>query len=279
MRISGCVWVFLVGVLALLAGCVDNLDAVLRTGPSDPGLACLSEPKMWDLGTGRASDIARLAPGFFTKDNRSARYRSLQPNGPGLMEIKAALIDGVDGFEFMTPEPPYRIRALTTDAGLVLLATPGECAHLKARDRCVDDRLRTEVEARGKVACLGPASVEGDHILIALKGNDEKQKLVFGEPLLVNAERGDVSFDIFVPGSDKPAGRVSRKRDDTRDPLPSELLALLKPGGLEKAAMSFYKRLSNSHKSAELDAKIVGLRVAGAKKAVKKYEQPGDLAN
>lgn len=277
MRITGHFWAFSIGALVPLLGCADGLDGMLKTGPSEPGLACPSQPKTWDLGTGRASDIARLAPDFFTKDNGGARYRSLQPNVPGLSEIKPALVGGVDGFEFMTPEPPYRIRALTTDAGVVLLATPGECAHLKARERCVDDRLRTEVETRGKISCLGAASVDSDHLLIVLDGSEEKQKLVLGEPLPVNAGRGDVSFDIFVPGSGKPAGHVSRQRDDTRDPLPSELFALLKLGGLEKTAMFFYKGLPNGQKTAELDDQVVQLRVAGAKKAVGKYDQPAQL--
>jgi hypothetical protein len=51
-----------------------------------------------------------------------------------------------------------RVFGGSTEAGLVLLATPGQCSHLLARDRCVDDHRRTEVQAQGKVACLGPRS-------------------------------------------------------------------------------------------------------------------------
>lgn len=262
---------------AFTIGCVDSLDSMLKTGPSDPALACPSDVKTWDLGTGRGTDIARLAAGFFTADNGSARYRSLKPNVPGLVEIKPALVGGVDGFEFMMAESPYRIRALSTDTGTILLATPGECSHLRARERCVDGLFRTEVEAQGKVACLGPASVPGDRVLIAFEGSTEKQELVFGEVLPVKVGRGDVSFDIFVPGSDKPAGHVKRGRDDTRDPLPEEVLALLRPGGYEKSAMFFYKGLSDEQKTPSFDAKVVSLRVAGAKRTVARFDKPGQL--
>jgi hypothetical protein len=258
-------------------GCADGLDGLLKTGPSDPGLACPNNLKSWDLGTGRSWDIARLAPDFFSGVNGASRYRTLKPNVPGLTEIKPTIVGGVDGFEFLLPEPAYRIRALTTDAGVLLLATAGQCAHLKARERCVDDLLRTEVDASEKISCLGPASVEGDHVFIALEGSQEKQKLVLGEPLLVRTKRGEVSFDIFVPGQDKSAGHVSRQRDDTRDPLLSELFALLKLGGLEKTAMFFYRDLPEGQKTAQLDEKVVQLRAAGAKRVVAQYDQPAQL--
>ena len=126
---------FLVLVLGLpLVGCGgDGLDSLLRTGTSDPGLACPSKLRTWDLGTGRAPDIARLAPDFFTRDNAGARYRSLQPRVPGLSAIKPAIIGGEDGFEFVTPDPSYRVRALLTETGTISLATPGECSHLYVR--------------------------------------------------------------------------------------------------------------------------------------------------
>lgn len=266
-------------IMSLSLGCADGLDGMLRTGPSEPGLACPSDPRTWDLGTGRATDIARLAPDFFTRDNGGARYRSLQPNVPGLAAIKPALVGGVEGFEFMLAEPSYGIRVLTTDTGTLLLATTGQCQHLRARERCVDDRLKTEVEAQGKVACLGPASFNSDHVLISLNDGDEKQKLVFGEPLLIESSRGDVSFDIFVSGSDKPAGHVKRRRDDSSNPLPEELLALLKPGGYEKAALPFFKGLKASQKTAALEAKISTLRAAGAKRVVANFDKPGQLVD
>lgn len=273
-----CGWFVLgLGSLSFILGCADGLDGLLKTGPSDPGMRCPKELKTWDLGTGRASDIARLSPKFFTRADGGSRYRSLQPNVPGLTEIKPALVGGVDGFEFLTKEPEYRIRALSADDGVVLLATPGQCQHLQARDRCVDDTLRTEVEAREKVACLGPTSVEGDHVLVVLEGSAAKKKLVFGEPLLVQPARGAVVFDVFVPGSDEPAGHVTRGRDDASKPLPEEVLALLKPGGLEKSAMLFYKGLSNAQKTSELDTEIVRRRVAGAQVVVGRYDEPAKL--
>ena len=276
MRIASGFWVFFTGLA--LAGCGgDGLDGLLRTGPSDPQLACPSNLKTWDLGTGRASDIARLAPDFFTKDNGGARYRSLQPNVPGLSAIKPAIVGGVDGFEFMTPEPSYRVRALLTDMGTILLATPGQCAHLQARERCVDDRLHTEVDSRGRVACLGSVSVPGDSVMITLDGNTNKLRLVFGEPLSVGASHSDVSFDIFVPGADQPAGHVTRRRDDASDPLPEELVALLKASALEKSATSFYKGLQDSAKTPELDAEVVRLRIEGAKRVAARYDDPTKL--
>lgn len=276
MRIASGFWVFFTGLA--LAGCGgDSLDGLLRTGPSDPRLACPSKLKTWDLGTGRASDIARLAPDFFTKDNGGARYRSLQPNVPGLSAIKPAIVGGVDGFEFMTPEPSYRVRALLTDMGTILLATPGQCAHLQARERCVDDRLHTEVDARGKVACLGSTSVPGDSVMITLDGSSNKLRLVFGEPLSISASHADVSFDIFVPGADQPAGHVTRRRDDASDPLPEELVALLKASALEKSATSFYKGLQDSAKTPELDAEVVRLRIEGAKRVAARYDDPTKL--
>jgi hypothetical protein len=259
-------------LILAVVGCADGLDGMLKTGPSEPGLSCPSEPQTFDLGTGRAPDIGRLAPTFFANDYR---YRTIKPNVPGLTAVKPTMVNGVDGFEFMVTEPSYGVRVLSTEGGTILLVTPGQCPHLLARERCVDDRLRTEVEATDKIACLGPVSVAGDHVLISLEGSDEKLKAFFGEPLLINPPRGSVSFDLFVPGSDKPAGHVTRRRDDTSKPLPSEVLALLKPGGLEKVAMLFYRDLPV--KTAEFDTKVVQLRVAGAKKVAAQYDDPRRL--
>jgi hypothetical protein len=118
-------------------------------------------------------------------------------------------------------------------------------------------------------------SIPGDHILVALEGSEQKQKRVFGELLPVKSGFGKVSFDIFIPGADKPAGHVERRRDDMAEPLPEEVLALLKPGGLEKPAIHFYKGLKDGQKTPELDAKVTQLRVAGAKKVVATYDEPG----
>jgi hypothetical protein len=264
----------LLGVVLMVTGCVDGLDGALRTGPSEPGLSCPSEPQAFDLGTGRATDIGRLAPTFFNNDYR---YRTLKPNVPRLTAVKPTTMNGVDGVEFMMTEPPYGVRVLSTEGGTILLVTPGRCPHLVARERCVDDRLRTEVEARGDVACLGPVSVPSDHVLVRLEGSDEKLKVFFGEPLLINPPRGDVSFDIFVPGSDKPAGHVTRRRDDSSKPLPAEMLALLHPGGYERTAAFFYKGLDSSQKTTAFDAKVTQLRVAGAKKVAAQYDDPRKL--
>lgn len=90
-------------------------------------------------------------------------------------------------------------------------------------------------------------------MLIAFEGRNEKKQVVFGEPMLVNPP-GHLSFDIFLPGSKEPAGRVTRPSNDTTDRLPEELYALLKPGGLEKVAMFFYTGLKPEQRTPELDA-------------------------
>jgi hypothetical protein len=71
-----------------------------------------------------------LSPTFFNNDYR---YRTLKPNVPGLSAIKPTTVNGVDGFEFMVTEPPYGVRALTTNSGTVLLVTSGQCQAVPRR--------------------------------------------------------------------------------------------------------------------------------------------------
>jgi hypothetical protein len=266
------------GILVAALGCAD-LDSVLNARDNTPGPRCSSndEGKTWHLGTGRIEDIKRLAPGFFTSGNGRWRRDGLTSDIRGVFEIKPAIVDGSQAFEFFTREVPYRVRALRVDNKIAILATPGQCPQVTAIDHCVDRRLNTEVQVEGTAACLGPITVPKDRITITMGSNAGlKETLVFGEPLMVTSASGSIFFSLYVDGSKEPAGRVERTVNDFSKALPDEVLSMLRHGH-EVPAGLLYRNVAAELKTEELDHKIVEARVARTTKAAAEVVSPREL--
>ena len=262
-----------------LSGCAV-LDSMTPSSPGDgPRCSTSMASKTWDLGTGRGTDIVRLSSEFFNGLNKDIRYRALPPHVDGVVEVGSTIIGGLEGFEFRTEEPAYRIRAFTTPVGIAVLLTPGQCIHFKATDRCLGGHFSTEISTSEKIACLGPVSI-GDQLLIKTN-EDSKRELPLGKPLLVFTGKPPitVAFDLYRAGDDQPIGHVDRAVDDSSKPLPEEVLELLRIGGLEKPAAQLYSNLTADQKSGSYDKQVEKLRLAGAKLAAEHTQDPAELVD
>lgn len=261
---------------ASFLGCVDDLDSVLRTGGDSSGPRCSSDDdaKTWTLGTGRIEDIKRLSPKFFGPRNGAWRRAGLSSNMQGVSEIRAANVDGAEAFEFITRDVPYRVRAVRIDNKVAILATPAQCPQVAALDRCIDDRLRTEIRVAGTAACLGPISVPRDRVTITMGSNEYmKEELVFGTPLLETTNSDSISFAIHLKGSKDPAGHVERRVNDFSKALPDEVVAFLRVGYEGPAAM-LWRNVPGELKTPEVLAEVAKARAEGVAVAVSSVASP-----
>jgi len=258
-----------------------------------------SDNRTWDLGTGRALEVRRKAPGFWalrdegwmpanqplamadqdreavelTKVNR-LRLDSLDlAKGISRQSVRVGDMDVVD----LVPDGgvPYQFRAITSDDKTIgILATAGECPHVVAHGTCEGEKLRTEVRVEGVVRCVGPYSVSGDYVEINSEATARLTKLRFGEILATPPDRGSLRFTIFAPGSKFELGTVTRQVDDLSDAAPGEVVAMLRVGR-EAVAAKLFQTLADRFRSVELEQKIVALRV---KRAQTTGAQPAALA-
>jgi hypothetical protein len=266
----------LLGLAATLVGCVDDLDSVLRSGSDRPGPRCSAsdDGRTWQLGTGHAEDIKRLAPGFFTGRNGAWRRAALAPSPDGVTEVRPANIEGAEAFEIITQDVAYRIRAIRVDDAVAILATPGQCPKVSAVDHCVDDRLKTELLVNGSAPCLGPITVPSDRVAIAMGNNDDRKlELVFGKPLLEKTSSNSVSFAIYLKGSQEPAGHVERRVGDFSKAVPDEVLAFLGLG-LELPAGMLWRNVPDEMRTPAASARIAKARVAGIVSAASSLTTP-----
>lgn len=259
----------LVAVAGMTVGCADSLDSMLKSSNSGPGAQCDADDdgKTWDLGTGRIEDIKRLAPGFFTANNGRWRRQGLTTGITGVSGIEPAIVDGAEAFQFVTKEAPYRVRALRIDNKVAILATPGQCPHVKALDRCVDDRLTTKLLVKGTAPCLGPLTVPEHHVTIALGNNEAaREQLVFGEPFMVPTNAPSISFALYLGDGKEPAGFVERRVNDYSKALPDEVLAFLRHGH-ETAAGLLYRNVPAELKTSQVADAIAEARAEGVTSA------------
>lgn len=254
-----------VSLASSTTGCVEDLDRAFRAGNDHPGPSCRSrdDGKKWNLGTGRVEDIKRFAPGFFTPGNGAWRRAGLAPELAGVSEVRRASINGAEAFELITRDAPYRIRAIRVDDKVAILATPAQCPQVVAVDRCVDDKLKTEISVGGVAPCIGPISVPGDKVTITM-GNNEllKEQLIFGKPLMETTTSSAISFSIYLQGSSEPAARVERRVGDYSKATADEVLAFLRIG-LEQPAGMLWRNVPEEAKTPATINLIVEARSQG----------------
>jgi len=243
-------------------GCADNLDGILRTSGSESGPSCRVgvDGKRWDLGTGRLDDIKRLAPGFFTASNGSARRAALLDHINGVSEIRPASLDGAEVFEFLTNDSDYRIRAVHVGEKVAILATPGQCPRVTAVDQCANGRLKTEIQVGAPVSCLGPITVPADKVTITMGSNEYlREELVFDKPLLETTSSNSISFAVHLSGGKEPAANVERRVDDFSRALPREVISFLR-AGYERPAAMLWRNVPTELKTDETSANVASAR-------------------
>ncbi len=264
-----------------------------------PAKCSAGDNRTWDLGTGGALEVRRKAPGFWalrdegwvpanqpltmadqdreavglTKRNH-LRMESLDlAKGISRPSVRVGDMSVVD----LVPDGrvPYQFRAISNDDKTVsILATAGECPRVVAHSTCEGETLRTAVRVEGTVRCVGSYSVTGDYIEIASDEGDHHAKLTFGEILTMPAARRSLSVLIFAPNSKVPIGRVTREIDDFSDPVPDEVLAMLRVGK-EAVAAKLFEGLADRFRTTDLEQKIAALRVNRAEAT---RAQPATLA-
>ena len=82
-----------------------------------------------------------------------------------------------------------------------------------------------------------------------------KEKLAFGEPFVLASSAVSVSFPMYLDGTE-PAANVSRPVNDFTKPLPEEVVALLRHGGMERAARILFVGIPSDVKTPEVVATI-----------------------
>jgi len=247
-----------------------------------------SDNRTWDLGTGRALEVRRIAPGFWAlrdegwapsnqplaiadQDREAADLRKVNRLRVESLDLakgisrQAARVGDMDVVD-LVPDGgvPYQFRAITNDDKTIgILATAGECPHVVAHSTCENQTLRTDVRVEGTLRCVGPYSVSSDYVEINSDASARHTRLPFGEMLNTPPDRGSLTFTIFAPGSKFELATVTRQIDDLTDPVPEEVLATLR-AGREPVAAKLYQTLADSFRTANFEKNIVELRVTRA---------------
>lgn len=263
--------------------------------------SCTSkDDKTWDLGTGRAADVRRTAPGFYAlrpagwtppgtffaadaalrekkgiDERNERRLRALEQAKTPELRIEPTSLDDVDVYDVV---PAARHVGATVHVvpvaggGAALVVTPGHCPHVVAADACRDERLRTTLSVDGTVPCIGALSVSDGDVLASVRGGPA-EPVDFKEPLKLGADglgpvRGLVRVDLRLRGARRAFWSRDVQVGDVAGATPDEVLTLLAAPGTRGAAAVAYQKVDPTWRTPDFDARVADLRAARLKKLV-----------
>lgn len=227
--------------------------------------------KEWDLGTGSASDIERLAPDFAGTESR-LRDVAAAELPPGMTAHRLANY----GVEIRTvPIRKEKIRVLRpprdrTTSWLMLI--PGECHRLVATKSCAAGRPKLAIATSGSSPCIAGQSIEGIEVTADLRGTGASPLPPF-KPVRIGKPPKEVT--LFLGSGSK---RLTAETTAHFDPetTEEEVLTLIgSPGDLAFFAQSAYRAMKDP--SPEFDRRVAQARLDAGKAHLARVDDPNDV--